>query len=42
MTKLNEAKTILKELGLPSAQQNDISAYTLLALCGIRPRDSWS
>jgi type II restriction enzyme len=33
---------ILKELGLPAAQQNEISAYTLLALCGIKPRNSWS
>ena len=31
-----------KELGLPTAQQNEISAYTLLALCGIKPRDNWS
>lgn len=42
MSKLDEAKKILKELGLPAAQQNEISAYTLLALCGIKPRDSWS
>jgi hypothetical protein len=42
MSKLEDAKKILKELGLPTAQQNEISAYTLLAFCGIRPRDSWS
>lgn len=42
MSKIDEAKQILKELGLPTAQQNEISAYTLVALCGIRPRDSWS
>ncbi len=41
MSKIDEAKKILKELGLPPAQQNEISAYTLLALCGIKPRDSW-
>lgn len=41
MSKLDEAKKILKELGLPTAQQNDTSAYTLLALCGIKPRDKW-
>ena len=41
MSKLDEAKMILKELGLPTAQQNDTSAYTLLALCGIKPRDKW-
>jgi type II restriction enzyme len=42
MSKIDEAKQILKELGLPSGQQNEISAYTLLALCGIKPRDKWS
>lgn len=41
MTKLSEAKRILKELGLPKAQQNDTSAYTLLALCSIKPWDKW-
>ena len=35
MNKIEEAKQILKELGLPLAQQNEISALTLLALCGI-------
>jgi type II restriction enzyme len=40
MSKLEDAKKILKELGLPTAQQNDTSAYTLLALCGIKPRDT--
>lgn len=38
MSKIDEAKEILKELGLPAAQQNEISAYTLLALCDIKPR----
>lgn len=42
MTKIEEAKEILKALGLPVAQQNEISAYTLLALCSIKPRDTWS
>jgi len=42
MSKIDEAKKILKALGLPPAQQNEISAYTLLALCGIKPHDSWS
>ena len=41
MSKLDEAKKILKEHGLPTPQQNDTSAYTLLALCGIKPRDKW-
>lgn len=34
-----EAQAILKALGLPRAQQNQISALTLLALCGIRVND---
>ena len=42
MNKIDEAKKILQALGLPNAQQNEISALTLLALCGIKPRDSWS
>ena len=42
MSKIDEAKEILKELGLPTAQQNEISAYTLLALCNMKPRGSWS
>jgi hypothetical protein len=42
MSKIDVAQKILKELGLPAAQQNEISAYTLLALCGIKPRDGWS
>jgi type II restriction enzyme len=41
MDKIDEAKEILKALGLPLAQQNEISAYTLLALCGIKPQDRW-
>jgi type II restriction enzyme len=41
MTKIEEAKEILKALGLPPAQQNEMSALTLLALCGLKPSDSW-
>lgn len=40
--RIEEAKEILRELGLPSAQQNEISALTLLALCGIKPNDPWT
>lgn len=36
MSKIAEAQEILKALGLPSAQQNDMSALTLLALCSIK------
>ena len=39
--KIEEAQIVLRELGLPAAQQNEISALTLLALCGIKPNDPW-
>ncbi len=42
MSKIQEAQAILKELGLPDAQQNEISGYTLLALCNIKEKDSWA
>jgi len=41
MSKIKEAQTILRELGLPDAQQNEISALTLLALCGVKHSDAW-
>jgi hypothetical protein len=41
MNKIEEAKTILKTLGLPISQQNEISALTLLALCNIKINDKW-
>ncbi|MFZ1978106.1 MAG: BsuBI/PstI family type II restriction endonuclease [Bacteroidota bacterium] len=41
MSKIKEAQIILMELGLPKAQQNEISALTLLALCGIKNSDNW-
>lgn len=42
MSKIQEAKEILHNLGLPDAQSNEMSALTLLALCNIREDDSWS
>ncbi|MBI9036512.1 MAG: restriction endonuclease [Bacteroidales bacterium] len=42
MSKIEEAQVILKELGLPEAQQNEISGYTLLALCNLKETDNWS
>lgn len=42
MKKIDEAKEILKELGLPKQQQNELAAFTLLALCGIKPRYKWN
>jgi hypothetical protein len=41
MSKIEEAREILRSLGLPRAQQNEMSALTLLALCGLRPNDQW-
>lgn len=40
--KIKEAQIILAALGMPRAQQNRISALTLLALCGLRPQDEWT
>jgi hypothetical protein len=42
MSKIEEAQEILKALGLPAAQQNEMSALTLLALCKVKEPDSWS
>jgi hypothetical protein len=42
MPKLDDAKEILKALGLPPKQQKDVAAYTLLALSGIRRTTKWS
>jgi type II restriction enzyme len=41
MLKIREAQQILKSLGLPKEQQNEMAALTLLALAGLKPRDSW-
>jgi type II restriction enzyme len=41
MDKIKEAQIILKELGLPKLQQNEISALTLLALCNIAEKNNW-
>ena len=42
MSKLNEANEILRLFGLPPQQQNERSAYTLLALCGLHEKDRWA
>jgi len=39
--KLEQALEILKQLGMPRAQQNDRSALTLLALLNLWPEGSW-
>lgn len=42
LDKLEEAREILRILGLPEAQQNEISALTLLALANLAPDEPWS
>lgn len=42
MGKLEESRAILKSFGLPLGQQNEIAAYTLLALAGLKERQPWS
>lgn len=39
--KISEAQEILKDMGLPPAQQNKISALTFLALANIKPDSLW-
>lgn len=39
--KIEEALTILNELGLPKQQQNERSALTLLSLLGLKPTNKW-
>jgi adenine-specific DNA-methyltransferase len=41
MNKIDRVIQILRDLGLPAAQQNERSALTLLALAGIRQKDAW-
>lgn len=42
MPEIAEAQVILAALGMPSAQQNEMAALTLLALCGLKPDMAWS
>jgi hypothetical protein len=41
MSKIVEAREILKALGLPRAQQNERTALTLLALANLTPDKTW-
>jgi hypothetical protein len=41
MSRIREAVTILKDLGLPMAQQNERSALTLLALIDLKKNTPW-
>ena len=42
MSKIDDAREILEQLGLPPAQQRDIACLTLLALCDLSENDAWS
>jgi adenine-specific DNA-methyltransferase len=41
LSKTSEAAEILASFGLPRAQQNERSAFTLLALASVRPKTPW-
>ena len=41
MPKVEDARRILEEIGMPRKQQNDISRLTLLALVNVGPRTPW-
>ena len=42
MSKLDDAKKLLKEVGMPVQQQTDIAGYTLLTLAGQKEKSEWS
>lgn len=42
MDKIDEAREILKMLGMPKAQQADICCYVLLAMVGVRQNTTWA
>lgn len=41
MANIEGAREVLRALGLPKAQQNEMAALTLLALCGLKSGDKW-
>ena len=42
MSKVNDARTILKTIGMPVKQQSDTCVYSLLALTSIKENTSWT
>lgn len=42
MTKIEEARKFLKNIGMPKRQQTDLCCYVLLAMSDIKPNDNWS
>ncbi|MBK9256912.1 MAG: restriction endonuclease [Saprospiraceae bacterium] len=41
MSKIEEAQEILRAIGLPPAQYNEMAALTFLAICNIKENDKW-
>ena len=41
MSKIDQAREILKQLGVPTQQQSDICCYSLLAMAGLKEDDDW-
>ena len=42
MSKIDEARALLKELNVPGKQQADLCCYVLLAMADIKETDNWS
>lgn len=42
MKKIDQARDVLKQLGVPQIQQSDICCYALLALAGLKARTDWA
>ena len=42
MSKIDQARDLLKQLGVPVRQQSDICGYSILAMAGVREDGDWS
>lgn len=42
MSKIEEARKFLQDIGMPKAQQADICCYVLLAMANVKPETNWS
>ena len=41
MGKIEEARQLLKDIGMPEKQQSDLCCYTLLAMTNVKEADTW-
>lgn len=41
MGKIEEARQLLKDIGMPEKQQSDLCCYTLLAMANVKEADTW-